>query len=66
MNAKATMPNGSTSDITTASGVAWSSGNTNVLTVSDRGVVVGVNPGVTSVKVAYEGATGTLDCTVGP
>ena len=60
------MPDGSKSDITGASGVAWSSGNSNVLTVNDEGVVVGVNPGVTSVKVTYEGATGTVDCTVGP
>jgi hypothetical protein len=66
MSAEATMPDGSKGDITTASGVSWSSGNTNVLTVDDKGVVVGVNPGVTSVKVAYQGATGSVDCTVGP
>lgn len=66
MHAQATMPDGSKSDITAASGVAWSSGDTNVLTVNDEGVVVGVNAGVTSVKVSYQGATGTLDCTVSP
>jgi hypothetical protein len=66
MRAEATMPDGSKSDITSAAGATWSSGNTNVLTVNGSGVVVGVNPGVTSVNVAYHGATGTIDCTVGP
>jgi len=66
MSAEATMPDGSKKDITTAAGVQWSSGNTNTLTVNDAGVVVGVNAGVTSVKVAYSGATGSVDCTVGP
>jgi hypothetical protein len=66
MNAQATMPDGSKKDITTASGVEWSSGNTNTLTVSQSGVVVGVNAGVTAVNVTYQGATGSIDCTVGP
>jgi hypothetical protein len=66
MKAQATMPDGSKEDITTASGVRWSSGNTSTLTVNQSGVVVGVNAGVTSVEVAYSGATGSIDCTVGP
>lgn len=66
MSAQATMPDGSRKDITSATGAQWSSGNTNVLTVNASGVVVGVNPGVTPVKIAYEGATGSVDCTVGP
>jgi hypothetical protein len=66
MKAEATTPDGSKEDITAASGVQWSSGNTNTLTVNQSGVVVGVNAGVTSVKVAYSGATGSIDCTVGP
>ena len=66
MKAQATLPDGSKQDITAASGVEWSSGNTSTLTVNESGVVVGVNAGVTSVKVAYSGATGSVDCTVGP
>ncbi len=60
------MPDGSKRDITSAAGAQWSSGNTNVLTVNSSGVAVGVNPGVTSVKVEYQGASGSIDCTVGP
>ena len=66
MKAQATMPDGSKKDITEASGVEWSSGNTNTLTVNQSGVVVGVNAGVTAVDVSYQGATGSIDCTVGP
>jgi hypothetical protein len=66
MSAEATMANGSKRDITSAAGVEWSSGNAQVLTVNPTGVAVGVNPGVTSVKVFYEGASGSVDCTVAP
>jgi len=66
MKAEATMPDGSKKDITTGSGVQWSSGNTGTLTVNQSGVVVGVNAGVTAVEVTYSGATGSIDCTVGP
>ena len=66
MSAEATLPDGTKTDITSADGVEWSSGNTSVLTVSPKGVVVGVNPGVTSVAVTYQGARGTIDCTVTP
>jgi hypothetical protein len=66
MKAVATMPDGTKEDITTASGVQWSSGNSGTLTVNQSGVVVGVNAGITSVKVAYSGATGSVDCTVAP
>jgi hypothetical protein len=66
MSAEATLPDGSRRDITRAPDARWYSGNTSTLTVNESGVVVGVNPGVTSVNVAYSGATGSLDCSVGP
>jgi hypothetical protein len=66
MKAEATKPDGSKEDITSASGVQWSSGNTSTLTVNQSGVAVGVNAGVTAVNVAYSGATGSIDCAVGP
>jgi hypothetical protein len=66
MAAQATMPDGTKSDVTRAPGVTWSSGNAGVLTVDGSGVVVGVNPGVTTVNLAYRGATGSVQCAVGP
>jgi hypothetical protein len=66
MTATATLNDGSKQGLTSAEGATWSSANTGTATVSNNGVVVGVNAGVTSITVAYEGATGSLDCTVGP
>jgi hypothetical protein len=66
MTAEATLPDGTKTDITSADGVEWSSGNTSVLTVNAKGVVVGVNLGITSVAVNYQGARGSIDCTVTP
>jgi S1-C subfamily serine protease len=64
MTATATLPNGTTENIT--SDAAWSTTNSQTATVNATGVVVGVNAGVTSITAAYEGATGSIDCTVGP
>lgn len=66
MAAVATMPDGTKENITSAAGVAWSTGNSNTATVDGTGVVVGVNDGITAITAAYQGATGSLDCTVGP
>jgi hypothetical protein len=66
MSATATMNDGTKENISTAPGVAWSSANDNTATVSAHGVVVGVNAGITSITIAFQGATGSLDCTVGP
>jgi hypothetical protein len=66
MTATATLPDGTKQDITTASGAVWSSANTQTATVSSQGVVVGVNVGSTAITIAYEGATGSLDCTIAP
>jgi uncharacterized protein YjdB len=64
MSALATMSNGSKQEVT--SGVTWTSANTNTATVNATGIVVGVNPGITAITATYQGATGTLNCTVGP
>ncbi len=66
MSATATLPDGTKKNISSGEGATWSSANTGTATVSSDGVVVGVNAGVTSITIAYEGATGSLDCTVGP
>jgi trimeric autotransporter adhesin len=64
MSATATLTDGTKENI--GSGGTWSSANTGTATVSANGVVVGVNAGITSINVAFEGATGSLDCTVSP
>lgn len=51
---------------TVAADAAWPSANTGVVTVSSKGVVVGVNAGSAGIAVACQGATGTLDGTVAP
>jgi hypothetical protein len=66
MTATATLNDGSKQALSSGQGATWSSANTGTATVSNNGVVVGVNAGVTSITVAFEGATGSLDCTVGP
>ncbi len=43
-----------------------SDSSTNTATVDSTGNVVGVNAGVTSISAEYQGATGKVDCTVGP
>ena len=66
MKALATLPNGTKEEIGMSPGAAWKSGNSHTAAVSATGMVVGVNTGVTGITVAYEGATGNLDCTVVP
>ena len=64
MVATATMPDGTKKEL--SSGVTWTTGNNDTATVNSTGIVVGVNTGITAVTAAYEGATGTLNCTVTP
>ncbi len=65
-HAQATLPDGSKEDITSSAGVEWTSSNTNTLTVTNTGIVVGVSAGITNINVAYLGATASLGCTVTP
>jgi hypothetical protein len=66
MSATATLPNGVKEDVTQTPGINWSTGNTNTATVNPTGVVVGVNLGVTAITATFEGASGSVECTVGP
>lgn len=66
MTAIATQPNGAKQDIGSSPGVAWTTGNSSTATVNPTGVVVGVNAGITAITAEYQGATGSVDCTVGP
>jgi trimeric autotransporter adhesin len=65
MGAVATLSDGTKQDLG-GRAVTWTTGNTSTATVSATGVVVGVNVGVTEITAAYQGATGSLNCTVGP
>ena len=64
LTATATLPNGTKKDISTANGVVWTTGNSQTITVSQSGNIVGVNAGVTEIAVTYQGAKGTASCTV--
>jgi hypothetical protein len=64
LTATATLPDGTKKDITTASGIVWSTGNSQTITVSQAGNIVGVNAGVTEIAATYQGAKGTASCTV--
>ena len=64
MSALATLPDGTKQDITSTA--TWATANSNTATVDDKGNVVGVSAGVTSISAEYQGATGKVDCTVGP
>src|SRR5262249_57341462 len=64
MKALATMPDGTKKDIT--SSAQWKTDNAKTATVDDKGNVVGVNAGVTTITVTYEGASSSLHCAVGP
>jgi hypothetical protein len=66
LTAEATLPDGTKENVTSVSGTVWSTGNSNTATVNQSGVVVGVNLGVTAITAAFEGATGSVECTVGP
>lgn len=66
MSARATMPDGSKKDVGSALGAAWTTGNKDTATVNPTGILVGVSVGITAITAAYQGATGTIDCTVGP
>ena len=66
MAARATLPDGTQVQVGSNPGVAWTTGNSSTATVNATGMVVGVNAGITSVTAEYQGATGSVDCTVGP
>jgi hypothetical protein len=65
MTAEATFPDGTKEDLGSITGT-WSSANTNTATVNPEGIVVGVNVGITSITLAYRGASGSVNCTVAP
>jgi hypothetical protein len=66
MTAFATLPDGTKRDLGASPGVGWSTRDANTATVNPSGVVVGVNPGITEVTAEYRGATGSINCAVGP
>jgi hypothetical protein len=64
MSALATLPDGTKQDV--SSTATWETANSQTATVDGKGNLVGVNAGVTSISAEYQGATGKVDCTVGP
>lgn len=64
LSVEATMRDGTKRDVTNEAN--WTTDNTNTLTVSGDGTVVGVSAGVTEVKAEYQGATTAEECTVTP
>lgn len=66
MSARATMPDGSKQFLGSNAGVSWSTANKDTATVNPSGILVGVSVGITAITASYQGATGSLDCTVGP
>lgn len=64
LSAVATLPNGTKKDITSANGIVWTTGNSQTITVSQTGNIVGVNAGITEIAASYQGAKGTMSCTV--
>ncbi len=64
MTATATLPDGTKQTIT--SSADWSTANSQTATVNPSGIVVGVNAGSTAITATYEGASGSIDCTVSP
>ncbi len=66
MTAQATFADGSKEDITKASDITWTSSNTGVATVDDKGNLVGVSGGGVTVTAGFQGKTGSAGCLVGP
>jgi uncharacterized protein YjdB len=66
LTALATLPDGTKQDITSNEATQWSSANPQTATVNAAGVVVGVNAGITRITANYMGASGSVECTVGP
>lgn len=65
MKAKATFLDGSTLDITTTTGIAWSSSITTFATVQPgNGLAVSVAPGTTTITATLGGISGTAPLTV--
>jgi hypothetical protein len=64
MTATATLPDGTKEPVTSSAG--WSTANAQTATVNQSGIVVGVNGGSTGITATYQGATGSIDCTVSP
>lgn len=65
LTARANYSNGSAVDITSASGVSWSSGYTGYFTVGTyTGLITGVAGGTTSVSVSYNGKAASQQITV--
>jgi hypothetical protein len=64
LTAVATFGDGSKKDVTKEA--QWASDNPKTATVDDKGTVVGVSTGITSVKVIYGGAKASTSVTVTP
>ena len=64
LTAVATFGDGSKKDVT--NDAQWASDNPKTATVDDKGTVVGVSTGITSVKVTYGGAKASTTVTVTP
>jgi hypothetical protein len=64
--AEATLRDGSREDITSNPRTRWLTANASIATADRTGTVVGVNVGVTTVTVAFDGATRSVSCAVGP
>ena len=60
----ATMGDGTKKDVTGE--VEWASENPDRVTVDTHGTIVGAGIGVTTIKVVYKDATGTVPVTVAP
>jgi hypothetical protein len=59
------MPVGFVMNVTNDPGTQWSSDDTSTVTVSATGAIMGVGVGSANVSASYDGATGTIVCTVG-
>jgi hypothetical protein len=66
MSARATSADGTKQILGSSAGVSWSTANKDTATVNPSGILVGVSVGITAITASYQGATGTLDCTVTP
>lgn len=66
LGAEATLPDGTKRNISADPTVTWTTDNKDTATVNPSGIVVGVSAGVTKITAAYQGATGSINCTVAP
>lgn len=60
LTATANKSDGTTQDVTSAPGVAWTSSNNGIATVTSTGLVTSVSNGTANIAAAYQGSTGNL------